>query len=363
MDINFSHITYFSNIDNLVLNNNAEQFLMTLDGLTVIDIAGIDSTRCRVAISLIHGDESAGFLAMYQWLKEYQGSQALRTVPPINLRFIICSPEAAQFSPLFSKRYLPGAIDLNRCFGKNSKCNYYLRAQLIEQAIRDVSPEAVIDFHNTPGNAPAFAVSALDDNQVISLTSIFCSTLILSEIKIGALVEQNFNCPSIVIESGGKGEQKAVEIAYQGLIRFCSYNTLIDCQLNKPVEIIHTPLRLQVKQGTSVHYQDINNGSEGIVLLDKIEHFNYGVTKRGQSLGWLNNCGLEHLALIDAENEDVITDYFSLQDKQLVCATDMRIFMAATDHKLAQKDCVFYLVKQRDVARSNIPDIDYLVQV
>ncbi|MBA6376000.1 hypothetical protein H4J64_12340, partial [Colwellia sp. BRX8-2] len=97
MDIDFDEITYLKNPGSLLLKADYIQFLMTLTGPTVIDITGSDQDKCRVFTTLLHGNEPSGLIAMHRWLT----ANEQLPLPTTNVRFIICSVEAANISPLF----------------------------------------------------------------------------------------------------------------------------------------------------------------------------------------------------------------------------------------------------------------------
>ncbi|WP_206485693.1 succinylglutamate desuccinylase/aspartoacylase family protein [Thalassotalea sp. G2M2-11] len=341
MNIDFNDIEYLTDPDEITLKADSQQFLLSLAVPTVIDIKGKQPDRCRVIITLLHGNEPSGLIAIHRWLTtEFPEGQ-----PETNLRFIIASVEAANASPLLTHRYLDGGMDLNRCFGSSHDHEYYQRANLIEQAIRDVNPEAVIDLHNTSGSGPAFAVSPLISAESLTLTSFFCDFIILSNIKLGALMEQDFGCPTITIECGGTNDEQAHEVAFSGITKIAKCPCLSNCHQQKQVDVVYKPLRLKVKPHRSLSYSTHNEGYYGVTLTSRIEQFNFGGARQGQLLGWLDEHGLENLELINDVNENVIERYFTVRDSQLVCRTNMRIFMATTDKNIALSDCLFYIVQ------------------
>ncbi len=340
MNIDFNDIEYLKDPDELTLKADYQQFLLSLDVPTVIDITGEDPHKCRVFVTLLHGNEPSGLIAIHRWLT----TSYLEAKPETNLRFIICSIEAATANPLFSHRYIDGELDLNRCFGSKLDYGYYQRANLIEQAIRDVNPEAVIDLHNTSGSGPAFAVSSILSTKGLTLTSFFCDSIILSSIKLGALMEQNFDCPVITVECGGANDEQAHEVAFKGIDDLSKCRSLDNFHQVKPVDIVYKPLRLKLKPHKSLSYSCHNEGYYGVTLISKIEQFNYGSAKQGQLLGWLDEHGLDNLQLINDVDENVIDEYFTVRDNQLVCKTNMRIFMATADKNIAVNDCLFYVV-------------------
>ena len=342
MNIDFDDFAYLKDPDEITLKADFQQFLLSLDVPTVIDISGKDTKRCRVITTLLHGNEPSGLIAIHRWLTSY----GELPTPETNVRFIICSVEAANASPLLSHRFLAGGVDINRCFGSKSNTDYYKRAKLLEKAIREVTPEAVVDLHNTSGSGPAFAVSPLLTTKVLSLTSFFCEAIILSGLKLGALMEQDFNCPTITVECGGANDEQAHEVAYEGIKQLAQCPSMDNFHQNKSVDIVYKPLRLELKPNRKLSYNNHNEGNEGVTLLAKIEQFNFGGANKGQMLGWLDEHGLNNLQLINENKENVITDYFSLRDNQLVCSTNLRIFMATPNDDIAKNDCLFYVVKK-----------------
>jgi len=341
MDIDFSEINYLSDPNEITLKADFQQFLLSLTGVTVIDIAGKNAQRYRVVTTLLHGNEPSGLIAVHRWLTDENRQER----PETNLRFIICSVEAASLSPLFSHRYLDGGLDINRCFGCSSNQHYFKRAQLIELAIREVTPEAVIDLHNTSGSGPAFAVSPQVTPMGLTLTSFFCDTIILSSLKLNALMELNFNCPTITIECGGANDDQAHQVAFQGLKQLAQCPTLATFQQTNSVDVVYKPLRLMLKKNTSLSYSEHDEGFIGVTLKSNIEQFNFGSARKGQMLGWLDKQGMSNLQLLNDMNENVINDYFSVRENQLVCATSLRIFMATAIKEIAINDCLLYVVK------------------
>jgi len=232
MDIDFDDIVFLKEPDELTLKADFLQFLLSLDAPTVIDIEGKNTNIFRVIVTLLHGNEPSGLIAIHRWLTTIRKS----TPPATNLRFIICSVEAANKAPLLTHRYLDDGLDINRCFGHKKANGYYKRAKIIENVINEVSPEAVIDLHNSSGSGPAFAVSPLISAKGLSLTSFFCNSIILSSIRLGALMEQDFNCPIITVECGGANDEQAHEIAFQGIEQLAKCKSIKDFHQRKSVK-------------------------------------------------------------------------------------------------------------------------------
>lgn len=351
MDIDFSEINYLVDPCSRTLHADYQQFILSLIGLTVIDISGQNSNEWRVISTLLHGDEPSGLIALHRWLT----SENDLPRPATNIRIIISSVEAATHQHLFTHRYLPDGIDLNRCFNKELAANiengeekniegYLERAGLVEKVIREVNPSAIIDLHNTSGNGPAFAVSTLISPNVLSLTSYFCETLILSDIRIGSMMELDFSCPVVTIECGGSHDDQAHEVAYNGIAQFSRCDTSKSLPQDKAVQILYKPLRLVIKSDRKLSFSQHDEGYSGVTLRENIEQFNYGGCCDGLLLGWLDDNGLENLQLLNDQGVNVINNYFKLVDNKFVCAVSLKIFMASNQKDIARTDCLFYVV-------------------
>jgi len=348
MDIDFSEINYLKDPQWQELHADNEQFLLSMTGPTVIDITGKDTNRYRVFLTLMQGDEPSGLIAMHRWLTAREDIDK----PETNIRFIICSVEAAAQRPLFSNRFINGGMDINRCFSEllstesnNEHYGYYQRAHLIKKAIRDVNPEMVIDLHNSSSPGPTFAISSCVTSETLSLASFFCQTLILSDLKIGSLMEQDFNCPFITIECGGRCDEQAHEIAFSGITQISQCRNVGYIHQEKRVEVIYRPLRLKLNNDVNFSLASFDEGNLGVTLKRNIENFNYGSAHQDEMLGWMDGNGLNNLKLIDKSGKNVINEYFYARDNQLVCLHNLRLFKATTNKNIAINDCLFYVAK------------------
>ena len=63
-------VTYLDDSFRQQIKPTALEFLRQLDGLTVFDIKGKDSSRTRVLTTLIHGNEPSGFIASHLWFAQ-----------------------------------------------------------------------------------------------------------------------------------------------------------------------------------------------------------------------------------------------------------------------------------------------------
>lgn len=316
-------------------------FLRMLTGLTIIDVKGIDQRRYRVVTTLIHGNEPSGIIACHLWLKGQE-------IPATNIRIIICNPEAAKTKPFFTNRYLANSDDLNRFFSATStdstESPHYevlLRAKKIQELVREVSPEAIVDLHNTSGSSPAFSVSVSEENKHLKLVELFTDLLILTQLNVGAIMEQCFDAPIVTIECGGANENMAHQVATNGLQLFFHKKNLFD-QRKATVVVRKHPIRIELIGDASVGFCHHRLPTTDITLRTDIEELNHSITPSDEFIGW---CDKDQPFMFKAINDagyDQINDLFENRDGCIFTRQKMQLFMVTTTPEIATKDCLFY---------------------
>jgi hypothetical protein len=329
-----NNINYFKDLDKIPKSINT--FLEGLNGLTIIDIVGKNTNKTRVVTTLIHGNEPSGIIACHKWL-------LTKSVPYNNVRIIICNPEAAQITPIFSHRYIAGTMDLNRCFLPNAHANTEMakRAKDIVNAINEVSPVAIIDIHNTSGTSPSFGVATENNEENLSLIDLFTDKTLITEKKVGAVMEVDFKAPIVSIESGGANELLSHEVAYLGVQRFFESKEIFK-SLPSSVVVFKKPARVQLNLGLTVAFSQCQLTDSSVVLRADIEKLNHHIVAPGEVLGWTNSEISKPLTAINAQNIDIIDNIIEVQRGQLVTKCKLQLFMATTIKDIATHDCLFY---------------------
>jgi len=111
------------------------------------------------------------------------------------------------------------------------------------------------------------------------------------------------------------------------------------------VSVIYKPLRLRLNAGVTLNYAPSNNHSADVVLKATIEKYNYHIIPKNTEIGWLNQQSDEMFLLINEYDHNIFNDYFRVQNNTLICATDLKFFMATTNKEIALNDCLLYVVK------------------
>lgn len=328
-------ITYYREKDLLNISKKPLTFLRQLRGLCIFDIQGNDTSRTRVITTLIHGNEPSGFIALHQWLLE-------KTKPAVNIRIIVCNVEAAQLPPEFSHRYLHSGQDLNRFFSSDSpNIDIICRAQQINQAVAEMKPEAVIDLHNTSGASPAFGVAIDGSDQALDLISLFTHKVILTGLRVGAIMEQNFNAPIVTIECGGAKQLQSHQLAYQGLFKFVNEINLFDRHDSK-VNVYRHPCRVELLPYISVTFGDVHSPTADMTLRADSEQLNNQLTPKDELIGWFTGSDILPLTAKNEQGIEQIDKMFYTKKGCIFTKHSMQIFMATTNTDIVSNDCLFY---------------------
>jgi len=315
------------------------EFLEQLEGPTWIYIPGRDHSRCRAVITLLHGNEPSGLHAIHAWLQA-------GITPETDLYFFIASVKTAQHPPGFHYRMLPAHRDLNRCFRPPYKDAEGMIAADLLHRLCAVQPEAVLDIHNTSGAGPSFAVVVNTDPRHIALTKIFTRHLVITDLRLGAIMEyEEGGFPITTIECGGCHDPQAHQLAIDGVRRFALKADLFDADSIAPNLVIYRhPLRVELIEGAEIAYADHPIGGPDLTLHSDVEHYNFGETPAHSVLGWLGPRGMNCLTARDAMGREHIEHYFEIRDNQLITRQSLRLFMVTKNPDIAMSDCLFYLV-------------------
>lgn len=317
-------------------------FLQQLSGPTIIHLEGRDKSRCRVVVTLLHGNEPSGLKAIHQLLRE-------GVEPEVSILVAIVSVNAAREDPLFSHRFLPGERDINRLFRPPFTGAQGALAEKLLAIIRSAAPEVVLDIHNTSGNGPDFAVCIRDHRHYLDLAEQFTDRLVITDLRIGALMEvEDLGCPILTLECGGAQQPQSDTVAVRSLSHFFHAPDLFEPVLSEKIDIYHHPVRLELEEGASLCYAEGPQSGVDVTLPATIDHYNFGITWPDTPLAWLGPQGIQTLKLRDASGNNRIDEYFAVREGVLYPRQMLKLFMVTTNPDIAISDCLLYAVKEAD---------------
>lgn len=321
------------------MGNNAEEFLRLLGGPACIFLEGEDDSRTRALVTLLHGNEPSGAMAVFRWLKSCQR-------PAVNTVIILASVAAALESPPFSHRMLPRARDLNRCFKPPFDDAQGALAEEILEILHMHRPEAVIDVHNTSGSGPSFGVCTHLDEQHDALVSLYTQRLIVSNLNMGALMDiSEHSYPTVTVEVGGRLDDEAHELAYEGMCRYLlTPDVFARPDTDWGLELLHDPIRLELADNVSLTYADKPNPSYDITLKLDVEHHNFGGVTPDTLLGWASAPERSLFSARDMGGRCAVTKLVRIDNGELYPAQPLKLFMITNNAAIAESDCLFYAV-------------------
>jgi hypothetical protein len=319
-----------------LLGQTVFQFLSNLSGATVLHLQGKNTRKCRVLVTLLHGNEPSGLKAIHQLL-----SQGF--VPQVNTKIILASVVAARTEPVFCHRMLPGQHDLNRCFNSGNKDLQSQLASSINELITSYQPEAVVDLHNTSGSGPAFSVSTQATSKHLALAGNFTRRMMLTDIRLGSIMEQDYGCPIITVEAGGAHDSEADITALNGLRSYLTEPDLF--QQKQEIEQLRYPRRLELSLNANITFAEHQQHQCDVTMRQDLEHFNFGQTAANQLLGWVSGNDLSYFKL--DQNKANIDDFFRIEQGKLLTNCPLKLFMVTTRADIAKSDCLFYFVAEK----------------
>ena len=310
-------------------------FLHQLEGPTWINVEGKDKSRFRAIVTLLHGNEPSGFKAVHRML-------ASGIKPATNLGIFLASVNAASLQPPFSHRFLPDEMDQNRCFNPPFDTDQRKLAAALMDKLKACNPEAVIDAHNTSAHSEVFAVATSDAPKVLQLTQLFTRKLVVLDLSLGTLIEQTGIGPVITVEFGGVMDPRADKTALETLHNFVTAGSLFEAEPG-PMVILRHPHRLEIDAGYDLHYSSTLEDGADITIFNTIDQLNFTRIDAGTQIGWSGPKGLAGLRINSADGNDLLEDYFSVDDGLIITTRPVTLFMATTDAYIAKKDCLLYL--------------------
>ncbi|MGV6806748.1 MAG: succinylglutamate desuccinylase [bacterium] len=324
----------------LFLGDNPEEFLNVLGGPASLLLPGTDPSRYRAFVTLLHGNEPSGPMALWRYLRS--GQQ-----PAVNILAIVASVPAALEPPSFSHRMLPRARDLNRCFHPPFEDSQGKLAKEIMDTLRDYPLEAIIDMHNTSGTSPSFAIVSHVDKSHDALASLWTERLIVMNLHLGTLTETVDNlAPAVAVEVGGRLDEESHALAYEGLCRY--FNTdqvLAGTETDWDMQSLVDPIRLELQEHSTLTYADTPSEFFDVTLKTTIEHHNFGQVAPDTLLGWVSDDVKALFSATDKHGKCAVERLVRVEDGRLYPAAPMQLFMITNNPEIATTDCIFYTAK------------------
>jgi hypothetical protein len=323
------------------LGDDADAWLAGVGGPFRVDVPGRERGRSRALVTLLHGNEPSGFRALHGWLRDDPR-------PAVDLVCFVLAVHSALLEPRFTHRMPPGARDLNRCFYGPPDDVPGRLAESLHAELRELAPEAIVDVHNTSGEGPAYGVTTRLDDERLALTSLFSQHLILTDLRLGSLMEATEAlCPTVTIECGGSYSATAQRVALQGLSAYAEAIDPLSAAPERRPSVLRHPVRVELVDDARVRYAKEPQPDVDLTLLPDIDRHNFEAVQPGEVLGWLGAKGLSSLAARGADGVDIAADVFVSRGGELHVRHPVDLLMVTTREDIAHSDCLFYAIPPR----------------
>ena len=319
------------------IGDSPEEFLDWLGQAACLFLPGENPGITRAFVSLLHGNEPSGASALFRWLKSGRK-------PVVNMLCLLPSVQAALQAPVYTNRMLTGYRDLNRCFRAPFSDQQGELAEEILELLKRYQPECVVDMHNTSGSGPGFGVAVSTDAQHRALVSQFTSTLVTNDLRLGALMEISEHLfPTVTIECGGRLDEEAHRLAWQGLQRYMTTEDVFSEEfLGRELNVYRNPVRLELLPDCKIAYADSAQKGFDLTLKNDIEKYNFEFVSRGTSIGWVDSQDLSVFSAHNLQQQDVVERLLLIEQGEVRVAQDLKLFMVTSNADIARLDCLFY---------------------
>jgi hypothetical protein len=268
-------------------------------------------------------------------------------VPATNTLLFVAAVRTALQPPGFAHRFLPGRIDLNRCWLGPWEGRAGEFAREVLDRIRAFGPESLVDLHNNTGHNPAYGVAPAAGAAERGLVSLFTDRLVRNNLRLGTLVEATRDLfPSVSIECGRAGDEASDGVALAGLERYLDLDDL-DAAIAaaKPVTIYEDPVRVRVRNRVELAFGDAPVDGADFTVARDIDRHNFERLTPGIPIGWLGARGVWPVEAMSEGGADISGDLFARRDGVLETRREIVPIMMTNNRRNALDDCLFYVVR------------------
>jgi hypothetical protein len=110
------------------------------------------------------------------------------------------------------------------------------------------------------------------------------------------------------------------------------------------LELLHDPLRLELKAGVTLTYAEHSAQGYDVTLRADIEHHNFGIVHSDTPLGWMTGEPRRLFSALDATGRCAVDRLVRSDAGILYPARGLKLFMITTNALIAETDCLFYAV-------------------
>ena len=322
-----------------LLEVSVENLHQILPRPALIHLQG-QSVRPLFISTLLHGNETTGFYALQQLLREYFAEGSGGHELPRSMSIFIGNVKAAQTGV----RRLEQQVDYNRVW-PGTPHDYLAEAHMMQRVtdiMRERHVEASIDIHNNTGKNPHYACINKLDREFIALACLFSQTLVYfttpKGVQSGAFAEL---CPSVTLECGMSGQAEGTAHVLSYLQQLLSMPPLRS-QTPGDFDLFHTVARVTIPEFYSFGFED----DATINLLPELENYNFIELAAGTVLARIEPESSAWLQAFDENEHERGRDFFEYRDEQILLKRPVMPAMITMNTQIIRQDCLCYLMER-----------------
>lgn len=317
-----------------LLDARANELLTVLGAPTLIHLEG-EIKKPLFICSLLHGNETTGFYAIQQLLREYQNK-----LLPRSLSIFIGNVEAAAQE----QRRLDSQLDYNRIWPGThySDSAETDMMKTICNIMKKRKPFVSVDIHNNTGYNPHYACVNILNPHCLQLASMFSSTVVYftSPKGVQSSAFSDF-CPAIVLECGQSGQSDGVVHSLNLLKTVLSLEAIPEGH-PEHINLHHTVARVTIPDRFTLGAEN----DADICLDSELENRNFHQLATGSIFASVNPHSQARLVASNESNEDVTDEFFEVVNNDIVLKKDIIISMYTTNETAIRQDCLCYLMER-----------------
>ena len=334
-------LTVYESLPDGLLDCEPTELHDFLPGPSLIHLAGELKQPLFVSV-LLHGNETTGWYAVRELLKEYQNKSLPRA-----LSLFIANVAAAKETV----RHLDDQPDYNRIWKMDQD---RIENEMVHEVLRQMEQRdvfACIDIHNNTGRNPHYACVNRLAAPFFQLATLFANTVVYF-IKPDTVLSLAFSnlCPAVTIECGKPTESNGVDHA-KGYLRSVLNLGELDEQSRDVhnIRVFHTVAIVKLKQGITIGLEGQN---VSLQISPQLDQLNFSELKPASVLALTNQEDFMPLEAINEFGKDVADRYFEVKQGALCTIRTVMPSMLTLDLDIIRQDCFCYLMEQLDLSTS-----------
>jgi len=318
-----------------LLDKRADELHELLPAPTLIHLPGDLKEPLFISV-LLHGNETTGWEALREYLKENLQAGLGRS-----LSIFIANISAAKEH----KRVLEGQLDYNRVWDEHFSEEGKMMSQIV-QKMREKQVFASLDIHNNTGKNPHYACINRKEHNFFQLAHIFSRTVVYF-IKPDSVQSMAFSkiCPAVTIECGQPEHENGVQHAKNYISKVMNLKCFSHSSLNsQDFDLYHTMAIIRVPKQFSISFS--NTKIADINFSTDVDELNFTALKTGQPIARIGTKNNVFLEAISEQGIDVSSRYFDYTDGEIRTKIPVMPSMLTTKEEIIRQDCLCYLMEK-----------------